>query len=179
MKKRLFIVSVLILAAVTTTYASRGIGMMSGRGYNRIGNERFTDYNLNTEEGKKLLAYEKELKEKYGLKDTEKLNYKKLTDKELEELGDLVMEVMVPDEERHEFMDKMMGGEGSEHLKFAHINMAINYLEGYGFGMMGNGGMMGENYYRNDRALDILKERYAAGEITKEEYEEMKKELTK
>ena len=32
--------------------------------------------------------------------------------------------------------------------------------------------------YRDEKPLDILKRRYASGEITKEEYDEMKKDLS-
>ncbi|MEW6407622.1 MAG: hypothetical protein AB1465_02950 [Patescibacteria group bacterium] len=47
----------------------------------------------------------------------------KLTDEQLEAIGDYYMEQMHPGE-AHEMMDKMMGGEGSENLKQMHINMA-------------------------------------------------------
>ena len=47
----------------------------------------------------------------------------KLTDEQLEEIGDYYMEQMHPGE-AHEMMDKMMGGEGSEDLKQMHVTMA-------------------------------------------------------
>ncbi len=68
-----------------------------------------------------------------------------LTDEQLEAIGEYAMEQIHPGEE-HEIMDARMGGEGSESLKQAHINIALgsycgqNY--GMGFGMMGQG-MMG------------------------------------
>ncbi|HLG23713.1 MAG TPA: hypothetical protein VI564_02155 [Candidatus Nanoarchaeia archaeon] len=68
----------------------------------------------------------------------------KLTNEQLEEIGDYYMEQMHPGES-HELMDNMMGGEGSESLKQVHINMAKRlyckenvYI---GYGMMGSGGM--------------------------------------
>jgi len=75
-----------------------------------------------------------------------------LTDEQLEAIGDYYMEQMHPGE-AHEYMDEMMGGEGSDSLKQVHINIArrIYCNENVG-GMMGGNmmagrGMMG-NYYQ-------------------------------
>ena len=74
-----------------------------------------------------------------------------LSDEQLEAIGDYYMEQMHPGK-AHEFMDQMMGGEGSESLRQVHINMAKrlycneNLYVGYGVSgpaMMGSGGMMG------------------------------------
>ena len=72
----------------------------------------------------------------------------KLTDEQLEEIGEYYMEQMHPGES-HEIMDKMMGGEGSESLRELHITMAKRlYCNENSNGMMGmmmGGGMMGNN----------------------------------
>src|SRR3989338_2146976 len=146
----------------------------------------------------------------------------KLTNEQLEEIGNYYMEQMHPGE-AHEMMDNMMGGEGSESLKQVHINMAkrlyCNENVYIGYGMMGSGGMMNmmgsypasydySNYgYWNifwilffaaaiflivwiihrfgikniasATPLNILGKRFAKGEITKKEFEDMKKELGK
>lgn len=82
----------------------------------------------------------------------------KLTESQLEMIGDYLMEKMHPGE-AHELMDRMMGGEGSESLRLMHVAMAkrlycndvndsVNYgMMGYGmmksFGNKNYGGMMG------------------------------------
>ena len=76
----------------------------------------------------------------------------KLTDKQLEAMGDYYMEQMHPGES-HELMDQMMGGEGSESLKQVHIQMAKRFycnedIGGVGGGMMSM--MMGNNMMGNN-----------------------------
>ena len=157
----------------------------------------------------------------------------KLTDEQLEAIGDYYMEQMHPSE-AYEMMDQMMGGEGSDSLKQIHIQMAKRFYCNEDVGgmmqMMMGGGMMGDwsnssalnNNFTNPMsmmnfgfapfgwifmilfwaliiagivalikwianqnktesshksALDILKERYARGEIEKKEFEERKKDL--
>jgi uncharacterized membrane protein len=65
----------------------------------------------------------------------------KLTDEQLESIGDYYMEQMHPGE-AHEIMDNMMGGEGSESLRQAHINMAKRLYCNEDVGGMMGGGMM-------------------------------------
>lgn len=162
----------------------------------------------------------------------------------LEELGDAVMGLMIVDEQQHEWMDQMMGGEGSDQLASTHRWIAYNYLRndgnlstwglpmgGHRFmgpGMMGGwngswgdspypsynrwnygpGSMMGwsgpwwswgfgiliivigavivvilirsnrRSSKHSSEALNILRNRYAKGEITREEYHQMSKELS-
>ena len=75
-----------------------------------------------------------------------------LTNEQLEEIGDYYMEQMHPGE-AHEYMDRMMGGEGSESLKQVHINIARRVYCNENIdmrGMMGRG-MMGNYYYQNSQ----------------------------
>jgi len=65
----------------------------------------------------------------------------KLTDGQLEAMGDYYMEQMHPGE-AHEMMDQMMGGEGSESLRQVHINMAKRLYCNEDIGGMMDGGMM-------------------------------------
>src|SRR6056297_749630 len=91
-----------------------------------------------------------------------------------------------PNERVHSWMDRMMGGEGSESLASAHRWMGYRYLTdsseyGYGrgrIGMMGPG-MMGRGWSRNGSEFqsipynspeEVLKQRYARGEINRQEY---------
>jgi len=157
----------------------------------------------------------------------------KLTDKQLETIGDYFMEQMHPGNQ-HEAMHEMMGiEEGTEYHEQFHANIARMMYCGESGNMMGsgmmNGGMMGmmpmmmnmmgggmmgnypasydySNYgYWNifwillfaaviflivwiihrfgikktasETPLNILRKRFAKGEITKKEFEDMKKEL--
>lgn len=65
----------------------------------------------------------------------------KLTENQLETIGDYLMEQMHPGE-AHEVMDKMMGGEGSESLRQFHIALAKRIYCNDASGMI-NYGMMG------------------------------------
>ncbi len=89
-----------------------------------------------------------------------KISCDDLTNEQLESIGDYYMEQMHPGE-AHEYMDRMMGGEGSESLKQVHINIArrIYCNENVG-GMMGGGmmmgrGMMGNYYFQNPQTNGV------------------------
>ena len=154
-----------------------------------------------------------------------KISCDKLSNEQLEAIGDYYMEQMHPGE-AHELMDQMMGGEGSDSLKQVHIQMAkrlyCNENIYIGYGMMDSGGMMNMmsrgmignypvsydySYYdywnifwillfavviflimwiihrfgmkktASDTPLNILRKRFAKGEMTKKEFKNMKKEL--
>ncbi len=174
-----------------------------------------------------------EIKKAQGVNDIILIDCRKVTEKQMEDLGDAFMDVIHPDSSEHEFMDRMMGGEKSPTLASMNRIMGARYLGCYK-GEVPFGGMMGPLYggrgngddsydrrwphmmYGNgpwgmmsgygggimwilllvvimlailfimkwakpagsgEAPLDILKKRYANGEITKEEFEQKKKDL--
>ena len=92
--------------------------------------------------GRPLEVVLQEIREKYEISPDEAINPRKVSDEDLEELGEAVMSVMFPDPKQHEIMDDMMGGEGSRRLARMHERMGYNYLAGRGNSIMGRG-MMG------------------------------------
>ena len=150
----------------------------------------------------------------------------------LEELGDSVMDEMIDDEQQHEWIDEMMGGEGSAQLAAMHRWIGYNYIESdgelldenwgpgmMGFGVMGPGMMSSRGWNAgwghgsmmrwwspwswiiaivvislvvlvivllvrrrgsgSRDPMDILKRRYANGEISREEFERIRDDLRK
>ena len=107
--------------------------------------------------GRDLEAVLDEIRAAQGLEQGETIDPNKVNDQLLEELGEAVMSQTHPNPRQHEWMDQMMGGEGSESLAAAHRNMGYQYLKSDGFigpmgsGMMGSGGMMGSYGYMDYR----------------------------
>lgn len=121
-----------------------GRGMMGDMMQSMMGNSSEESSKAASEHGKPLDEVLKDILETHNARTIQDLNCESLTDTELEELGEAVMSQMHPNQEMHERMDEMMGGEGSESLRQAHIRMGQNYLRcsqsDKGMGMMG--GMM-------------------------------------
>jgi putative membrane protein len=195
-----------------------------------------------TKEQDKALSLDQALQEilnAQGVSDIKSIDCSKVTEKQLEDLGDAFMDVMHPGSSEHDFMDRMMGGKGSPTLESMHRIMGARYLgcyrgdepygmmhpfwggRGYGngagnynrrwppmmygYGPYGQWGMMGpyggifmwilflvilalvvylvvrwskpSGAGTGETPLDILKKRYAKGEITKDEFEQKKKDL--
>jgi len=177
--------------------------------------------------GKPLEVMLQEIRESQEIGENERIDPDKVSDEQLEELGEAVMNIMHPDPKEHEWMDNMMGGEGSSTLSAMHKIMGYNYLKDSDGGIMGRGaigpgmmgwgmmdrGMMGRGMMNfgygglfiwvifliliaviiylviqatkakgftvsaTETPLAILKKRYAKGEITKEEFDIIKKDF--
>lgn len=188
------------------------------------------------------------IREEQRLGPNEQIDPDRVSDENLAELGDALMDIMHPDEREHEFKEEMIGGEGSNSLESMHRMMGYRYLSGgfqgprypmMGRGLMGMkmiGGlpMMGWGMHdrpgrgaygaypvsrmggfwsfyfgriimwvillaiicvviwlvvrsqklhgsivssKRDLPLDIAKQRYAKGEISREEFETLKRDL--
>jgi len=206
------------------------------------------------EQGKTPDQVVDEIRVAQGLQKGQDIQCPQVTDAQLEELGEAVMDVMHPNQDVHAWMDRMLGGQGSQSLALMHRNLGARYLGCWGQakagtwgpgmmmgpgmmtgpGMMGNwngsgadprawhwnrkggwlpmmnwgyGGMMGyglggwimwiifiavivlivyllvvqgrsRGAGGGDSAVEILKRRYARGEISRDEFEKMKKDLS-
>ena len=143
--------------------------------------------------GRSIADVEEEIRQSIGIGPNETIDPDAVPDELLVELGDAVMAEHVGSDRQHEWMDEMMGGEGSASLDAAHRWMAYNYLAGgyaggRGFGMMrgsmmgGDWGLMGNpDVYRRgypaETPKEILNRRYASGEITRQEYQQMLEDI--
>jgi len=144
MKKILFsILSIGFLISASTAYAQ--MGMMGG--YWQDGNQ------AQPAQSEELKSTLQNIYSSQNVSSRAAVDCSKVTDDQFNKLGDAYMGVMLPNQQQHESMDNMMGGEGSASLKQAHINMGRSYLgcwSNYNSGpvympMMGGFGMMGGN----------------------------------
>jgi hypothetical protein len=88
------------------------------------------DSNGDEVHGKPIEVVLQEIREHQGLGPDELIDPRKVSKKDLEELGEAVMSIMHPDPEEHRLMDDMMGGEGSARLARMHRRIALNYFNG-------------------------------------------------
>lgn len=139
-----------------------------------------------------------QIRSELGLSPEEPIDADRVPSEMLEALGDAVMAEMAGTEAQHQWMDTMMGGEGSESLASTHRWMGYRYLTGgygggfgrrggmhggmMGPGMMGRWGMMGNPEWGSspeayDSPEEIARRRYAQGEITRDEFREIMDDL--
>ena len=83
-----------------------------------------------------------EIRHGFNLESDDNINPDMVQPDLLEELGEAVMSVMHPIPVQHEWMDQMMGGEGSASLAAAHRWMGYRYLAG-GYGPRSYNGIQG------------------------------------
>ena len=217
-----FIVTLLLLGGAGIAQAQ--MGMMGGSWQNNYNNS-------DTIESQELKDALEGILSAQGIISEAEVDCSKVSDDQFDELGDAYMSILLPNTQQHEAMDAMMGGEGSESLRLAHINMGRSYLGCWsdydsgpvympmmgGFGMMGTDSfapkdvtrfnhntMMGYGFggwggglftillwllviaaivalvryvMHGGKMHSPSKERYAKGEIDKDEFETKKKDL--
>jgi uncharacterized membrane protein len=134
MRKLISIAGIALLSMLIISYSPAHADEGHGRDTKEIIEEIFLAQNIN---------------------DVDEVNCSQVANHQYEELGDAVMTIMHPDDDEHELMDNMMGGEGSKSLEAMHISMGRKYLGcwnsnlNYGrYEMMGGRGIM--NFDGND-----------------------------
>ncbi len=131
MKKILLLLSLIaVFMFVKPSFAQ--VGMMGGNTSSGSSEQTQLQQNLNQ-------VFQEILKPQ-GATSTANIDCSKITDDQFEKLGDAWMGVHAGSEAVHQRMEQMMGGEGSQNLKQAHINMGKSYLgcsqNGKGISMM-------------------------------------------
>jgi hypothetical protein len=147
MKRVLLLILIFLAGALATVYA---------------------DSDTTDRHGRSVEEVLRKIRESQDLGPRDRIDPDRVDNELLEELGEALMSLMVPDPREHAWMDDMMGGEGSDSLASMHRVMGYRYLSGEGSfhgsmgmmgpmgggmmmgpGMMGGAGMMG-SYYRDD-----------------------------
>lgn len=117
--------TILFLISVVPAHAQMG---MMGDYYNNYNNEASTSSRTEQQNQKTLDTMVNNLLKSQNVSSVNQLDCQKVSNDQLEKLGDAWMDVVIPNESEHQAMDNMMGGEGSQSLTNAHIGMAENYL---------------------------------------------------
>lgn len=133
MKKIILLLSIIaFFLLVKPSFAQVGYGMMGGNNASSSSEQKQLSQKLN-----QVLQ---EILKPQGTTSTANIDCSKITEDQFEKLGDVWMGVHVGSEAVHQRMDQMMGGEGSQSLRQAHINMGESYLgcsqNGKGISMM-------------------------------------------
>ena len=91
------------------------------------------------EHGRSIQTILSEIKQEQNVQRVEQIDPDKVSEAQLAELGEAVMDVRFPNERQHAYMDEMMGGEGSPSLEAMHRSMGYSYLAGGGESGWGRG----------------------------------------
>ncbi len=153
-----------IVSLIALTLASL---MYAGIAFGDAGHERSVE---------EILA---EIREKHNLGPDDRIDPDRVSDGDLEELGEAVMELMHPDAREHELMDEMMGGFSP--FYFGRIAMWILLVAIIAVvvwlvvrsNRQGKSASVSQGF----SPFDIVKQRYARGEISRDEYETLKHDL--
>ncbi|HEX7042048.1 MAG TPA: hypothetical protein VF189_02270, partial [Patescibacteria group bacterium] len=157
MKKLLFVLTILGVIFLFNDKSSYAQSGMMGDYYNSDSSSSSVVSQTEQDNQQKFQLLVNDILKSQGVTSVDKLDCSKIPSDQLEKLGDSWMDVMIPNENAHENMDNMMGGEGSKTLSNMHIGMAKRYLgcKNANYGWMGtqnleNGGefnMMGWGGY--------------------------------
>lgn len=147
MKKLFLIIAITVLGRLLPQVTYAQMGMMGNNNNASSSSFVYQQKTLDNETNAVLKSQ--------NVSSINQLNCLKVTQDQFEKVGDAWMGVMAGSEQTHSAMEQRMGGEGSQTLKQAHIQMGENYLgcskgqqnnwmpmmygRGDGFPMMGYG----------------------------------------
>ena len=98
-----------------------------------------------------------QIRQSQGVSDNSRIDADRVHDSMLEQLGDAVLDQRVRDDRMHEWVEQMLGGEGSPSLAAMYRIMGYRHLTGKQQGILPQmmGGMMGRRW-RNWPPNDTL-----------------------
>lgn len=177
MKKTIILIIVFAITLLVVPIGSTRAQMMGNFYNNNANSQTEQQYRQN------LQNFTDNILKAQKVSSVSQIDCRKISSDQFEKIGDAWMDVRIGNQAIHERMDQMMGGEGSQSLTNAHIQMGENYLscnkngttynwmgmmqglhnsssKGGGFPMMGwgngYGNMMGGNFGWGIGALGLL-----------------------
>ncbi len=128
MKKTIIILGIsalLIIAFPHFTFAQSG---MMGNYYDANSSDSGSITQIEQKNQQTLQNMTNDLLKSQNVTSVSQINCAKIASDELVKLGDAWMDVEIPNQQAHQAMDNMLGGDGSQSLDAAHTQMALRYL---------------------------------------------------